>query len=206
MTTQRHSRLRLLAMAVALAVACLPGVAQAFTLDIKAVIDGRDQLIIQGDTLQWHHFEMWPVGLHIIGAGPNDPVPNFPTVITTSAMNQVEWYPVWPQEAIGPSVEAYSSVFTGLTPPLPADGQPLLLTALNARGSVSIVEQPSLANAYALVLEFNDVPIGSAVWYEVCVSDSGCPVPTPATALLLGPSLLGLAAWGRWGRSGETRG
>ncbi len=43
-------------------------------------------------------------------------------------------------------------------------------------------------------------PIGSAAWYEVALSPAECPVPIPATALLLGPSLLGLAAWGRKGR------
>jgi hypothetical protein len=198
MATRWIYRFRRLVIAAALMVAFLPGVGRAFTIDIQAVIDGRDQLIIQGDTLQWHHFEKWPVGLHIIGAGPNDPVPDFPTVITTPAMNQVEWYPVWPQWAIGSDIEAYSSVFSGLTPMLPADGLPVTLTVITARGAVSVLEQPNAANNYTFVLEFNDVPIGSAAWYEVQLDIPE--VPVPPSALLLGTGLLGLAVWGRRGR------
>ena len=113
-------------------------------------------------------------------------------------MNQVEWYPVWPQEAIGPDVEAYSAVYSGLTPPLPADGLPVTLTVITARGAVSVIEQPSASNNYTFVLEFNDVPIGSAAWYEVQLDIPE--VPVPPTALLLGTGLLGLAVWGRRGR------
>ena len=37
---------------------------QTITLDITAFIDGRDQLIIQGETLQWHHFDFCGCGAY----------------------------------------------------------------------------------------------------------------------------------------------
>jgi hypothetical protein len=49
--------------------------ADELTLEVRALIDGRERLIIQGDTLQWHHFDWAAVGRH---ADLNEP-----TVITT---------------------------------------------------------------------------------------------------------------------------
>ena len=39
--------------------------AAAFVVEIESLIDGRDQLIVQGDTLQWHHFDFSAVRRHL---------------------------------------------------------------------------------------------------------------------------------------------
>ena len=36
--------------------------AEIITLEVQALIDGIDQLIIQGNTLQWHHLDFAAVG------------------------------------------------------------------------------------------------------------------------------------------------
>ena len=80
--------------------------AQMF-IDIEAHIDGRDQLIINRKTLQWHHFDNAAVGRHD-GA-------NSPTIIST-AENQFEWIPDWPDQPPPPDeirLEAFSAVFSG---------------------------------------------------------------------------------------------
>jgi hypothetical protein len=65
------------------------------TIDIQAFIDGRDQLIIQGNTLQWDHIDYAAVGRYL---GANEP-----TIITTTLngvtqLNQTDWYPTWPEK------------------------------------------------------------------------------------------------------------
>ena len=84
-------------MLVALWLSVFPGAATqshaaAFVVEIEALIDGRDQLIIQGNTLQWHHLRFAAVGRH---DGRNEP-----TVISTqlngvTIMDGVEWIPQW---------------------------------------------------------------------------------------------------------------
>jgi hypothetical protein len=88
-------------MLVALWLSVFPGAATqshaaAFVVEIEALIDGRDQLIIQGNTLQWHHLRFAAVGRH---DGRHDGR-NKPTVISTqlngvTIMDSVEWIPQW---------------------------------------------------------------------------------------------------------------
>jgi len=66
-------------------------------------------------------------------------------------------------------------------------------TPVIARSYADILQQPSLANGYELVIEFNDnIPMGGA-WYEVKLNYTA--VPLPSTILLLGSSILGLVGW-----------
>ena len=55
------------------------------TITVQAVIDGRSQLILRGNTAQWRHFDF-------AAPGRLD-FKNAPTVI-----NNVEWFPVWPDK------------------------------------------------------------------------------------------------------------
>ena len=133
------------------------------TLDVMAWIDGRDDLIIQGNTLQWDHFDYAAVGR----ADGN----NYPTIITTTLngvteMNGVDWIPTWPDPPPNNiRFPAVSSVFTGLTPEIPATTD-VTLTAITARESLTIVQSPGPSNDFTTILEFNDdVDIGQA-WYE----------------------------------------
>lgn len=181
------------AVALAMLVLGVPAWALAFTLDIEAYIDGRDWLIIKGDTLQWHHLDYAAVGRHEGN--------NFPTKITTALMGTVDWIPEWayppPYEYPPPNeirFEAYSSIFTGLNPRLPqADGSVRSLSRVSGRADLAIVQYPMAANGWELILEFNDNPYGSpgqyAAWTKARLEIVDV-VPAPATILLMGSGLL----------------
>lgn len=162
----------------ALTLICFPGFAQAEKINIKALIDGRDQLIIRQNTLQWQHFECIAVG-RFNGI--------FPTYISTSAMTSTAWYPVWPNDPDWPyniDFGAYSSVYSNLNPPLPSGkAMHVTLTGVAVRGAAHIVQQPSGANNYTLKVEFDDNLLPGQAWYEIQLNIT--PVSHPAIPLLL---------------------
>ena len=142
--------------------------ADTINLNITAYIDGQDLLVVQGNTLQWHHLDFCAVG--IWGGG------NVPTTISTTingvvVMDNFEWTPSWPSFAPcpdqGSDFPAFSSVFTGLTPPLPSADTTVTLTPIQARGTVTIVQNPSAANGDTLIVDFNDDPEAGPATYQV---------------------------------------
>ncbi len=111
-----------------------------------AYIDGRDQLIVQANTVQWHHLECELPGKW---NGADEP----------TYVDGQTWWPDWPGGSD-------SSIYTELDPPLASSEMNVSLEIISGRGSVVVAEQPSAANGYATVLEFDD-PQGGASWYEV---------------------------------------
>jgi hypothetical protein len=176
-----------------------PARADIITVDIQAYTDGRDLLIVRGDTLQWDHLDYAAVG-RLGGA-------NEPTIISTTLngspiSTNYNWYPDWPEP---PPAEirypAYSSIFTGLAPSFPSQNYSASLNVVSARYSLSIYSFPSAANGYALTLDFNDDPPGGAAWYEakVTIDTSGAsPVPESSTwaMIALGFVALGIVGYG----------
>lgn len=180
----------------------------AITMNIQAFIDGRDLLVIQGNTMQWHHLDYAAVGriLHADGSGRNDP-----TIISTALdgvadLTNYNWYPDWP-EPVPAEIRypAFSSVFTGLSPSFPMQDYHAALSIVTAREHLSIFQQPSAANGYTLVLDFNDDRSGGAVWYEANITLADGPgggdpppgtVPEPSTwaMLVLGFAGIGVAS------------
>jgi hypothetical protein len=124
---------------------------------ISANIDGRDQLIIRSDTLRWHHFDFAAVGRH---GGTNS------QTIVESQFGQVEWQPEWPEPPPAQiRYEAFSSILTSGMNIVPAQERRWRLTKISGRGEVHVVAQPSAANGYRLIVEFNDnVPVGSSFY------------------------------------------
>jgi probable HAF family extracellular repeat protein len=142
-----------------LLVACMCHPAAAYALKVKAWIDGDSQLIIQGNTMQWHNLSYNAPGYEFPYGDPPAP-----TYLTTQNLKKMAWTPAWPG---GTSGNKMSEKFTGLNAPLAAVEQTVTLTAKRARGSATIIQQPSEGNGYMLVVDFNDNSSSGADWYEI---------------------------------------
>jgi hypothetical protein len=123
------------------------------TIRIKALIDGRSQLIINDSTLQWYHIDFAAPGRH---EGANEP----------TYINGIAWMP-WLEPGELRDCNCYSSVFDYLSPALPTRDMTINLTEIQSRWETKIVEHPSLDNNFTLIIEFNDNPPGGSNWYEV---------------------------------------
>jgi hypothetical protein len=131
------------------------GQATAVTLNVRAFIDGRSHLIVQGDTVHWHHLDFAAPGRH---AGADEP----------TYLNGTAWYPIWPDvpTPANRDCDCDSSCFVGV-PPLASQAQTVVLGVVQARWSVAIIQQPDQSNGYTLIIEFDDNPLGSHDWYEI---------------------------------------
>ena len=187
----------------ALAVSCAAFTASATTIviEIEAMIDGRDLLIINDNTLQWDHLSFAAVGRH---AGLDAP-----TVITTSldgvtVLDRYEWIPGWSAAAPDPiKSPEMSSVFLGLTPVLPDGPMSVTLEVLQARESLTLFEGPGAANDYSVILDFNDFVTDSHATYMARVIleyDDNVALAEPAGAAIFAIG----AGWLAWRRRRAT--
>jgi PEP-CTERM motif len=178
-----------------------PAQASKIVLDIKALIDGRDDLIIQGNDLQWHHFDFAAVGRW---EGFNVPTLISTTVDGIPITSDFAWTPDWPLPPPNEiRFEAYSSVFTGLDPGIPSQVTSVSVEVeQDVRTLIDIVQYPSAANAYTTIVEFNDDPFPgpAAAWGRIAFSTGS--VPEPSSLFLLGFGILGLAGYA-WCRRAE---
>lgn len=148
----------------------LPLVARAqspseITIEIRADIDGRSQLILRGNTAQWHHFDFAAPGRQLFT--------NFPTTI-----NSVDWYPIWPDvpDAENRDCNCFSDIFTGVVPALPAQPMEIGLQILSVvrpgarcepTGTIAIVQFPTPDNNFTTIVEFDDNPQDGSAFYDV---------------------------------------
>lgn len=136
-------------------------------LNIRAFIDGRSHLVVQGDTVYWHHLDFAAPGRH-----PDAPGGNAPTYL-----NGTTWCPGWPGDP--PDLEPCAPVdnesrdcdcdstsFAGI-PVLAAQPQTVALDIIQARANVNIVQQPDADNGFTLIVEFDDIGPGGPDWYEI---------------------------------------
>lgn len=122
------------------------------TLRLEALIDTRSQLIVRGNTAHWFHLEGAAPGRH---EGVNDP-----TVINGDA-----WFPVWPGgRGENRFCECDSSVFDCIEPPLPLAEMSVTLRHIEDRNgnASSIVQEPTVANDFTLIVQFDDGEIGGS--------------------------------------------
>jgi hypothetical protein len=102
-------------------------------------------------------------------------------------MDGFEWTPTWPDPPPNEiRFPAFSSVFTGLTPALPSGNMSVTLTPVQARESLTILQFPTLANNYTLIVDFNDdIEIGNAIYeaLQTITYPPGPPISTTASGL-----------------------
>jgi len=157
--------------------------ASSETLEVSALIDGRDQLIIRGNTLQWHHFDFAAVGR--IG-GLNEPTVISTTLDGNPVLDHVSWIPDWPSPPPDEiRFETFSSVFTGLVPAIASENSFVTLKAVDARSSVRLAQLPARGNAFTTILEFNDDPFPGPAQYDALLTFQAAAVPEPSTTTFL---------------------
>ncbi|HTI71477.1 MAG TPA: PEP-CTERM sorting domain-containing protein [Candidatus Limnocylindria bacterium] len=157
-----------------------------FTIDIQATIDGRDELIVQGDQIYWHH---------VLGAAPTGSVTITTTMDGVTQLDHVVWTPQW---SVDPStltdVMAYSLKFEPLFPTLGTQPEALTIEKLQGRGTVDLLEYPTTLNGGNLFIGFDDSEPGTDL-YEVFIDVT--PVPEPYSIGVAGVALAGFALWRR---------
>jgi hypothetical protein len=128
-----------------------------FRLRIQSRIDGRSQLIVHRDTVQWQHFETAAPGREL---GANDP----------TLLDDVAWFPVWPDipDAENRDCNCFSSKTT-ISKSVPTFSSTTTLTEIQAHAEHRAA--PDAANDYTLVIEMNDLGVtnSSIVIVEVAV-------------------------------------
>jgi hypothetical protein len=162
----RHLVLCVLAMAAAVAVSSAAN-ARTVVYDVRAFIDDHDQLIVQGGSLYWHHDTGAAVGRW---EGHNEATIISSSVDETTIMEAVEWVPDWPRPYPDEIREpADSSLFTSLSPPLPAEVTGVTVQMLEGRDEVAVTQMPEAANDNTLIVDFWD-RVPEAVWYEAQIT------------------------------------
>jgi hypothetical protein len=151
-------------------------------LNIRAYIDGRSQLTIQGDVLYWQHLDFDAPGRWELGE-----------IQQPTYLNQAAWQPVWPDipDETNDFCNCSSSTTVGI-PSLTRTDQQVELGIIQSRGRVSIIQQPQADNDYTLIVELNDNDLEGADWYEVnlhYLTRESDPV-TSATTIPPNPTIL----------------
>jgi hypothetical protein len=124
-------------------------------LRIRAFVDGHSELVLSGTTAHWHQVKDAVPGRW---EGHNEP----------TFLNGAPWTPSWPSDGENRNCNCDS----GPSPRLPepaAIAQTVTVKRLGDRGNVTITQQPSAANGFALKVDFDDSSSGAA-WHEVLVS------------------------------------
>ncbi|WP_347989878.1 hypothetical protein [Methylomonas sp. AM2-LC] len=166
-----------------------------FSLEVTANIDGRSDLIISGNNVTWQQFDYGTVGLYN---------PDFSstilsmtsTVNNNQSLNYYVWNPTWPDMTTG--LNSYgndggvlSSTFSGLYPGAPQQPFIVTLTTEVGRGTISLIQLPTLSNHYTTIVDFNDNPIGGSANYKALINFSPAPEVEEWAMMLLGLPLVG---------------
>lgn len=126
-------------------------------LDLRACIDGSDSFVVQGSAGWWEHRNYDRVGEHS----------GCPSAETT--LDGVAWIPTWASTTV-------SDPYDPLPRTLPAYDTTLLITILEARGSVTVSEQPTSTNGWTGKVLLDDDAAGGPAMYEVLIQYAACPV------------------------------
>jgi hypothetical protein len=129
-----------------------PRVRHRVTYRVRADIDGHSRLTLSGKSARWFHIRYAAPGRH---NGKHNP-----TVI-----NGTKWFPRWPHPGANYNCRCHSSTFKKVVPRVPLKAVGFSFKAVNCRDTCSA----RYANG-ALVIDFNDNPSPSDVWYKVKVT------------------------------------
>ena len=125
-------------------------------LHIEADIDGRSDLILQGTTATWLHYQYAAPG--------REGFTNFPTTL-----DAVAWQPTWPDvpNAENRDCACKSSTYSALAVGVPRAPAMVTITATQARRAPTAVQKPTVFNDYTLIVEFDDVGFSGSSTYAI---------------------------------------
>lgn len=169
----RHQVLGILLLIALLVFVPATAVAADGSVRVIVTIDGLSDLLLAGNTAQWHHLEYSP---------PEETV-----------LNGVSWTPT----GLSSFCNCLSDVFDGVAPAIPQNATNFSV-AWSGRGTVTIEELPAAANGYRLRVRFDDVAPGGADEYDALISyqyAEPIPATSPRGTILLAVLLIGVAVF-----------
>lgn len=139
----------------------------ALVLDLRARIDGISYLVVQGSMLRWYHEA---------AVAPGRALP------AATYINGVQWEPIWPDVPDSQNVDCkcYSSSYQEI--PFILNASPVNMEIVQARGQVTIAQQPDQSNDYALIVRFDDLlppNTDGDEWYEIKLTTNPGSTVTP---------------------------
>jgi hypothetical protein len=142
-----------------------PASASQCTLKVKAFIDGRSVLAIEGDKAHWIH-QSWAAPGRLGGS-------NLPTLLTYAGTEN-SWTPQWPnsgENRVFYPLSSVHSVDSHAGVPAYTGAGPVALDVITARGSVTVTEdaESNHSRKYLLVTFNDEAPNGGAD-YEICLN------------------------------------
>lgn len=126
-------------------------------LRVSAWIDGRSRLILSGDQVAWLHLDYSAPG-RLDGAF-------LPTTI-----DGTDWFPRWPDEPDSENRDCGCrslDAWVGLPAPVPRAATTATVTPVAMRGAARVIEQATVANDFAVVIELDDNASAGAETYVV---------------------------------------
>jgi hypothetical protein len=142
------------------------------SLRVRARIDGPSQLILSPEGIRWYHWDWTAVpGRH---EGRNDP----------TYLNDVAWYPDWPQFGENRNIQAYSSYNTDFNLAEFLNGSAVQLQINRARDSVIVTQEPSSGSTVLTILHYDDLWPGGSDDYDVTISLSTQDTQVPVITLI----------------------
>jgi hypothetical protein len=129
---------------------------QPFHLRVAALIDGESHLIIHGTTLHWQHFDFAAPGRWNF---VKDPI----------GLNGADWYPDWPDVPDSENRDCGGCMSSSTELPIGVPRAPATATwtEVQTRRAQGIVQQPSAANDYELIVLISDKGVTGAAEYIV---------------------------------------
>ena len=127
-----------------------------FPLVVRAEIDGRSELRMQGRSIWWHHFDFEAPGMW------GDDQPTF--------LNGEAWWPTWPFDELA-NCDCSSTREELLSTPIKTDGSTISISDKIGRGEVRIVQQPTASNGFTVRIEFSD-PLPNRDWTSIRITQN----------------------------------
>lgn len=123
-------------------------------LRVRALIDGRSQLTVRGDSASWYHLDQAAPGRSGTSREP-------------TYLNGTAWLPGWPDvpDAANRDCGCRSSRYTGLER-LRTEGRLVTVEVIEGRGRAALVRHPAPGDE-TVTLELDDDATPGPAWYEV---------------------------------------